>query len=228
MITLRVPLNRPLTFAEVDGNFTYLDSVKVENGASVGSAGQPVFVNKVGKTLNFRRLVAGANVTLALTSNGEIEISSTGGGGPGVTDGDKGDITVSGSGTVWTINPGAVGLADIANIAANTVLVNNTASAGPPVAMALAANHVLGRGPTGNIVGLPIQDVLVGVGNMTNGTATIVNSMITAGSIGFAIARSTMGSSGGDLRQNTTSAGSMVFTDGGATSGAFNYLIFII
>lgn len=56
----------------------------------------------------------------------------------GVTDGDKGDITVSGSGATWTIDNGVVTLAKQADMATSSLVYRKTAGTGAPEINTLA------------------------------------------------------------------------------------------
>lgn len=56
--------------------------------------------------------------------------------GAGVSDGDKGDITVSSSGATWTVDSGVVSLAKMANMATASFLGRNTAGTGTPEVLA--------------------------------------------------------------------------------------------
>jgi len=66
-------------------------------------------------------LVAGTNISLAYNDAlNTLTVNSTGG-GSSLTDGDKGEITVASSGSVWTIDNGVVTLAKLATDATNAI-----------------------------------------------------------------------------------------------------------
>lgn len=69
-----------------------------------------------------------------LTTNGTSLSWATISGG--VTDGDKGDISVTGSGSTWTIDAGVVTYAKMQDVAANSFLANVTGSAASVQAIA--------------------------------------------------------------------------------------------
>lgn len=80
-------------------------------------------------------LAAGTNVTI--TANDGLETLTINAATGGVSDGDKGDITVSGSGTVWTIDNDAVTFDKIQNVATNRVLARSTSGTGSVEALTL-------------------------------------------------------------------------------------------
>ncbi len=77
-----------------------------------------------------------SNVSIIRVSNGTL--TSDGGGqvtittGGAVSDGDKGDVVVSGSGAVWTIDNGVVSNAKLADVPTDTIKGRATASTGVP------------------------------------------------------------------------------------------------
>jgi hypothetical protein len=70
--------------------------------------------------------------TSAIKLSDGVTWAAVGGGGGGVSDGDKGDITVSGSGATWTIDAGVVTNAKLANVSTATFKGRTTAGTGAP------------------------------------------------------------------------------------------------
>ena len=73
----------------------------------------------------------------------------TNSGGAGVTDGDKGDVVVSGTGTVWTIDTGAITTAKIAD---GQVTVAKTSGFGSIATQASSSVTITGGSITGTTV----------------------------------------------------------------------------
>jgi hypothetical protein len=116
-------------------------------------------------------LVSGTNIktinSTSLLGSGDIAISGS------VSDGDKGDITVSASGATWTIDAGVVTLAKQANLAQDQFIGRVTASTGVPetATITAAARTVLDDTTVANMVNTLGGATSTGTGGLARATS---------------------------------------------------------
>jgi hypothetical protein len=169
-----------ITATEVDGSVSNeLQTI------SAGGAGPSSFTVDLSNGGGSVTLEEGANIDLTRTGN-TITIASTG--GAGVSDGDKGDITVSSSGSVWNIDAGVVGTAELGGdiTAAGEALLDDADNSAQRTTLGLgtiatqAANSVSITG--GSITN--ITDIAVADGGTGASTAPTARSNLGAAASG--------------------------------------------
>jgi hypothetical protein len=148
------------------------------------------------------------------TTTGEVKVRSGGvtqviGGGGSVADGDKGDITVSGSGANWTIDAGAVSLGKLADLATSTILGRASAGTGSPEALTAAQVRTIlnvANGATANAADAVLLARANHTGTQAASTITGLAAVATSGSAS-------------DLTAGTLPAGRFDDTAHGARAG---------
>lgn len=142
MSDLTVPINSPTCYllSSIKGStvtFSVTDTTGFAASGTLALSAPELFeiVSYAGLTADsFTGVTRALNGTFALpfpfssTIQQVVTLSTSG----GVSDGDKGDITVSGSGTVWSIDNGAVTLAKQANMTSQRLIGRISALSGAP------------------------------------------------------------------------------------------------
>lgn len=169
-------------------------------------------------------------------------LDEAGSGGGGVTNGDKGDITVSSGGNTWTIDNGAVTLAKQANVATATVFYRKTAGTGAPEVQTLATLKtdldLTGTNSgdqtitlTGDVTGSGTGSFAATIANGAVGTAKLGGDITTAGKallddVDASAQRTTLGAaaSGAITGSGLTTATSRILGRTSASTGAVEEL----
>lgn len=104
-----------------------------------------------------------------------------------LTDGDKGDVTVSSSGTVWTIDANTVTLSKMADLATSTILGRVTAGTGDPEALTATQVKTLLAIAAGDVSGLAAVATSGSASDLGSGTLPVGRLSFTKAQLDTAV-----------------------------------------
>lgn len=181
-------------------------SITVTNGTGVGVSGSPVSLGGAVTISNtgVTSIVAGTGISVS-GATGAVTVSSTSSGITALT----GDVTASGSGSVAaSISSGAVTLGQMANLASNSIIGNNTGSAATPIALTAAQVQALIGPITVAHGGTGLATITTG--NLLIGAGTSNPTLLAPGTPGFGV-----------ISNGTTWASAAITTVGVVTTGTW-------
>lgn len=208
---------------EVDGSVTNEGSLSVGAG---GGNSSDIISNTSGSA---NVTISGGTGITVTEAGSTITVAST---LVGVTDGDKGDVDVSGSGTTWSLDTNAVQTIDIQDQAvtyakiqdvnANSFLGRSAGTSGVVSAVSIGSNQLAGRGSSGNITAISVGGILTFAGNTLNASEAD-GSVANEGTLGVGagtgttsvITSNTSGANGVTL----TAAGSLTISESTSSNG---------
>ena len=193
--------------------------VTISGGTNTNSGGQLLIKTNGNNEIGFRTpdsLAASVYYVLPAADGTNGQVLSTNGsgvlswvtasGGGGISDGDKGDITVSGSGATWTIDNAVVTLAKMADLATDRLIGRDSSGTGVPESLTVGGGiEFTGSG------GIQTSAFTGDVTKTAGGTSTtIANDVVTFAKMqnitsGVILGRTT--ASTGDVEEITPGSG---------------------